>query len=399
MTLPQFALDYEKCEVSELQACIRQRCEPAAAVSKSYYINLLKYLDKRSTFQFMELPAEMRNRVYRELLVWPSDEGCGGGRCWPQILAVSKQINHEARDIIYEENSAPINVSITIDYNEDRRTTTTIDCGGKKPAFSTQSGLPEWQLDCPAHIMTFASISIDVRVNVRWHASVTQPQEDIHLPITEALYAVSSSLTGHKKLERLHLRIQNSGPGMTPLCITDVLWPLSKLSLPAACLHVTIKQKTGEAHKFQVKELNALSSGYREDLLSQYRAVLAAHDDVATLIAQLDDAEAESIWMTGHDVWDQFQTDFDTPDRQLEDSLKERIALLREWLFSNAHPQLQGILRLKHKLINKQWGVIALLDEWVFSAALPQLQDILNSKRTLIDKQQEVLQASKDKFA
>ncbi|KAI7478490.1 hypothetical protein KC351_g8170 [Hortaea werneckii] len=67
-------------------------------------------------FRFLDLPAEMRNLVYRELLVWPSNKP---ERCWPQILSTCRQVNDEAKRIIYTENAAKVKrLEDSLDANE-----------------------------------------------------------------------------------------------------------------------------------------------------------------------------------------------------------------------------------------------------------------------------------------
>ncbi|KAI7490243.1 hypothetical protein KC357_g2076 [Hortaea werneckii] len=54
---------------------------------------------------FFGIPPEMRNVIYRELLT------SQGGSRYPDILAVCKQANDEARGILYEENSFELAIS------------------------------------------------------------------------------------------------------------------------------------------------------------------------------------------------------------------------------------------------------------------------------------------------
>lgn len=100
MTLPRYGINYYSFKVPELRRLIRAKggkCR--SSERKSTCLILLRRLDENATFKFMDLPPEMRNRVYRELLNW-SDESSMYG-CFPKILQASKQIRSEAESILY----------------------------------------------------------------------------------------------------------------------------------------------------------------------------------------------------------------------------------------------------------------------------------------------------------
>jgi len=68
-------------------------------------------------FRFLELPPELRDIVYRQLLTLrrcpkPNDDSPSVAiqRCHPEILACSRQILNEAKSILYEENSPTISL-------------------------------------------------------------------------------------------------------------------------------------------------------------------------------------------------------------------------------------------------------------------------------------------------
>lgn len=64
----------------------------------------LRIADFDSTFRFLDLPPELRNQVYKELLQIQPSSGNRKRSCFPQILATSRQIHEEVYNILYKDN-------------------------------------------------------------------------------------------------------------------------------------------------------------------------------------------------------------------------------------------------------------------------------------------------------
>ena len=67
------------------------------------YREALRLADKDIPFRFLNLSAELRNEVYNKLLTEDKSS-----TCHPQILATCKQINDEAADLLYANNTIRI---------------------------------------------------------------------------------------------------------------------------------------------------------------------------------------------------------------------------------------------------------------------------------------------------
>ncbi|KAK0364014.1 hypothetical protein LTR91_016879 [Friedmanniomyces endolithicus] len=100
-------IKYSDCTKKELSAFAKRRdikVIPSYAFRRRHlrkrdYIKALKRSDKAATFDFMKLAPELRNRIYRELLLFHESYSCQ-----PQILATCKAINSEASAILYRDN-------------------------------------------------------------------------------------------------------------------------------------------------------------------------------------------------------------------------------------------------------------------------------------------------------
>ncbi|SMR51385.1 unnamed protein product [Zymoseptoria tritici ST99CH_1E4] len=125
-------------------------------------------------FRFLDLPPELRNHIYRELLALPAASSDRG--CYPQILAASKQINDEATGLLYEDNF--IHVHILPDGVFARNTR----CGSYVPARRRHhkrhdDGLRH--LVWPAFIRKARFVSVDATDKVKeWQEAFSSPHPD-----------------------------------------------------------------------------------------------------------------------------------------------------------------------------------------------------------------------------
>lgn len=79
--------------------------------------------DTRNTTGFLNLPLEIRNEVYRLCLPWRTSvclpverpgritRPWGAGKDGARVMRLCKQINHEAMDVLYGENSFEIHIN------------------------------------------------------------------------------------------------------------------------------------------------------------------------------------------------------------------------------------------------------------------------------------------------
>ncbi|KAI7182730.1 hypothetical protein KC363_g8618 [Hortaea werneckii] len=192
-------------------------------------------------FRFLDLPVEMRNLVYRELLVWPSDRP---ERCWPQILRTCRQVNYEATDIIYTENVAKVEVEIedaaledsdhifwSVAYTGGRK----FDNGNDSIETFFSEFLSDYDFRCSPFLLRQASIQLEIHLQ---EDDGDGYPEDVAIILSRVVYTISSAFLHCKKLEKLSVHFYGLEVEVGDLFGPEVLWSLSKLRLPATALSI-----------------------------------------------------------------------------------------------------------------------------------------------------------------
>lgn len=101
---------YSKSSPGELRQFVKQRNltdpYPEGLTLKYFYLRLLDRADRAASFRFLDLPGEMRNAIYRELLLFLRCTHCPRIHdvCHTGILRTNKQVCKEALDILYGDN-------------------------------------------------------------------------------------------------------------------------------------------------------------------------------------------------------------------------------------------------------------------------------------------------------
>jgi hypothetical protein len=117
-------LTYSQSSPAELRQFVKQRNlvdpYPEGLTLKYYYLRLLDQADQATSFRFLDLPGEMRNAIYRELLTFVRCTHCPRihAVCHTGILCTSKGVSKEALDILYGENQIRCMFRAS-GYNED----------------------------------------------------------------------------------------------------------------------------------------------------------------------------------------------------------------------------------------------------------------------------------------
>lgn len=113
MDRKHFALAYTKFVARELWCFAFPRPDQKAQNGKARRQKQTQpRCNKDRAFKFLDLPGELRNKIYTELLTLQERGPYNRVSCWPEILATSKQINSEANEILYADNAIEMTATV-----------------------------------------------------------------------------------------------------------------------------------------------------------------------------------------------------------------------------------------------------------------------------------------------
>ena len=148
---------YTSSSPAELRQYVKDRNlpdpYPGGITLKYFYILALDRADNNKSFRFLDLIPEMRNLVYKELLVFGFCGKCPfvHSFCYPAILQTSKQVYKEAKEILYAENTIACLFAVVVDRRDNAHRYTqihTTEADGYNVrlscVFHGMKAIPEW---------------------------------------------------------------------------------------------------------------------------------------------------------------------------------------------------------------------------------------------------------------
>lgn len=225
-------VNYDRCSSKELQRFVQQRGLrepfPDGLTLRPSYIRILNRADRARSFRFLDLPPEMRNLIYYELLILRPRTGWSQSEtkkiCHPQILATCHEIQEDATGILYEDNTVACDFTITQNrYDGDVGFDTEVQLPHMEQGESYWSGLKVWypaifpdvrddsaisacQLTADYMLHKIANIDINVSVNhLGSFRSIDSTDEHWTWTMQNFLLVFASALMDNHNIKNLNI--------------------------------------------------------------------------------------------------------------------------------------------------------------------------------------------------
>lgn len=221
---------YTSSSPAELRQYVKDRNlpdpYPGGVTLKYFYILALDRADNNKSFRFLDLIPEMRNLVYKELLVFGLCGKCPFVHpfCYPAILQTSKQVYKEAKEILYAENTITCLFAVVVDRRDNAHRYTqihTTEADGYNVrlscVFHGMKAIPEW----------FRQIhSLKFTIDVHGNGSVSRARSFAQ----GCTLNLASFLMDKHSLKKLQINIVNHLDNVDAAKLTaSILYPLRRL--------------------------------------------------------------------------------------------------------------------------------------------------------------------------
>lgn len=224
--------EYDRCHPAELKRFVVDRGLedpfPQGLTLKLYYLKLLAQADREWSFRFLDLPAELRVRIYRNLLVgkWANKFNRHFVNIHPAILRVCKLVLAEAEDILYSENDFEVLCSLS-DTN-DGHVSHHVLVGSNDPGHGSgeYTTLPFCIDQYPDMFRRIRLLTVSIQYHMMPEAS---EKRGLSL-LNHTLCGLSSFLMDKHRLQRLTLAVEiDNHDELDELHYRKLLYPLRRL--------------------------------------------------------------------------------------------------------------------------------------------------------------------------
>ncbi|KAF7194805.1 hypothetical protein HII31_03872 [Pseudocercospora fuligena] len=273
---------HHKYTVPQLRAAIKDRLgyNPPKSKTKEYYVNVMIEADY-TIFRFLDLPAEMRNAVYEQLLT------LGNGKARTNILRTSKQVYSEASSILY--NDTVYKVDVEIDhrhlwtYIKRQPKTGNLVVGTSDPGSERLCDQDFERMTTALHVARFKTISLTLTFrNGIWLAATNADDERmcnvVSRTMSHHLWPLVNFLTTSKQLQTLEVIVEQIRVRLSDELMSKALWPLALLQDTLSINFVGISAQTVEYLRSEIAKTPTPDPGMNLSVLQAHKNAQVVED-------------------------------------------------------------------------------------------------------------------------
>lgn len=336
-------VDYDGCTITQLKMFIRDRRLSSPRSFKVDYIRTLAQADRHPVFRFMDLPAEMRNEIYRYLLIL-QEVRPGKAFCHPAILETCKEINREGSSILYGENPILCSFAVTSHdniYQLSRESRVHNTYHSHDRAHFRSGGIPfESITDGLEDFPDFLRRISHIRIHLKFEEGPNTQLHDAGLQkLNNFLANFASALMDEHKLESLEVSVKlqpEGGEEQARLKTATILFPLRRLR---DLKHITIDGSVSDVVRAKLsQEVQRPDAAFNTvRCLSKYSKEAQALENLVEdmdmssryMVCQCEDCE--------HDATSPFSLQIGNRREELKQYAVEGFSSTRKELFLRAH--------------------------------------------------------------
>ena len=281
--------------------------------------------------------------------------------CWPQVLAVSKQVHGEAKDIVHAENTAVVDYSIdaasfVTGAPRARDMKSKLVMGNQKGFHSIfgEAALEKFRLtSCPAYFRRLQHLSINLNVDLSSPVE-SETRENAAKLINHLIHALSDTLSTSHSLKRITLNFSGVAHTVEEKHIALIICPLAKLGLPASNLSL-MESHNIASDSWQAK-WQAATRPPVASLLVDFESLHGQIDRFDRVTYEIAGASADEVsggfFDLADEMWDAMSLS-ESMTQVREDDLKKSYRNIEDWLRGKGSDDLEKAVKLEMEILMK----------------------------------------------